>query len=94
MTFNIVWLQEIKQFTAATTVTNPNWFFIEYCQVGGIGKLFKSSELIHFVTYVQLFYNNMPIDWLLESYLVDRVCSIEKTSVSTTAGIVTLIIVP
>ncbi|XP_013179073.1 PREDICTED: alpha-1,3-mannosyl-glycoprotein 4-beta-N-acetylglucosaminyltransferase A-like isoform X2 [Papilio xuthus] len=74
------YMQEIKQFTASTTVSTPNWFFIEYCQVGGIGKLFRSSDLIHFVTYVQLFYNNMPIDWLLESYLADRVCSIDKTA--------------
>ncbi|KAM3955650.1 alpha-1,3-mannosyl-glycoprotein 4-beta-N-acetylglucosaminyltransferase A [Aphomia sociella] len=74
------YMQDIKQFTAATTVTTPDWFFIEYCQVGGIGKLFKSSDLIKFITYVQLFYNNMPIDWLLESYLADRVCTIDKTS--------------
>ncbi|KAL4717431.1 hypothetical protein ACJJTC_000580 [Scirpophaga incertulas] len=74
------YMQDIRQFTAATTVKNPNWFYIEYCQIGGIGKLFKSSNLIHFVTYVQLFYNNMPIDWLLESYLADRVCTIEKNS--------------
>ncbi|XP_026745239.1 alpha-1,3-mannosyl-glycoprotein 4-beta-N-acetylglucosaminyltransferase A [Trichoplusia ni] len=74
------YIQEIKQFTSATSVANPRWFFIEYCHVGGIGKFFRSSDLIHFITYVQLFYNNMPIDWLLESYLADRVCTIEKTS--------------
>lgn len=74
--------QDIKQFTASTTVANPGWFFIEYCQVGGIGKLFKSVDLMHFITYVQLFYNNLPIDWLLESYLADKVCTIEKQSVS------------
>ncbi|XP_068631065.1 alpha-1,3-mannosyl-glycoprotein 4-beta-N-acetylglucosaminyltransferase A-like isoform X2 [Battus philenor] len=74
------YMQEIKQFTAVTTISTPNWFFLEFCQVGGIGKLFRSSDLIHFITYVQLFYKNMPIDWLLESYLADRVCTIDKTS--------------
>ncbi|KAJ8736758.1 hypothetical protein PYW07_000029 [Mythimna separata] len=74
------YVQEIKQFTATTTVHNPNWFFIEFCHVGGIGKLFRSADLIHFVTYVQLFYTNMPIDWLLESYLADKTCTIEKAS--------------
>ncbi|CAK1553951.1 unnamed protein product [Leptosia nina] len=73
-------MKEIKQYTASTSVTVPNWFYIEYCNVGGIGKLFKSSDLIHFITYVQLFYYNMPIDWLLESYLADRVCTVDKTS--------------
>ncbi|XP_073957531.1 alpha-1,3-mannosyl-glycoprotein 4-beta-N-acetylglucosaminyltransferase A-like [Choristoneura fumiferana] len=71
---------DIKYFTASTTIKTPGWFFIEYCVFGGIGKLFRSSDLVHFITYVQLFYNNMPIDWLLESYLADRVCSIYKTS--------------
>ncbi|KAL0851871.1 hypothetical protein ABMA28_000167 [Loxostege sticticalis] len=74
------YMKDIKQFTASTTVANPGWFFIEYCQVGGIGKLFKSVDLMHFITYVQLFYNNLPIDWLLESYLADKVCTIEKQS--------------
>lgn len=74
--------QEIKRFTSATSVANPRWFFIKYCHVGGIEKFFRSADLIHFIKYVQLFYNNMPIDWLLESYLADRVCTIEKTSVS------------
>ncbi|XP_059055295.1 alpha-1,3-mannosyl-glycoprotein 4-beta-N-acetylglucosaminyltransferase A-like [Achroia grisella] len=74
------YMQDIKEFTAATTVKIPDWFFIEYCHVGGIGKLFRSSDLAHFIIYVQLFYNNMPIDWLLESYLADRVCTIDKTS--------------
>ncbi|PZC77699.1 hypothetical protein B5X24_HaOG203066 [Helicoverpa armigera] len=74
------YIQEIKRYTASTTVANPQWLFIEYCHVGGIGKLIRSADLLHFITYVQLFYNNMPIDWLLESYLADRACTIEKTA--------------
>ncbi|XP_053624180.1 alpha-1,3-mannosyl-glycoprotein 4-beta-N-acetylglucosaminyltransferase A-like isoform X2 [Plodia interpunctella] len=74
------YMQDIKFFTAQTTRSNPDWFFIEYCQIGGIGKLFRSADLVRFITYVQLFYNNLPIDWLLESYLADKVCTIDKTS--------------
>ncbi|CAH2035578.1 unnamed protein product, partial [Iphiclides podalirius] len=74
------YMQYIKQFASATTVSTPQWFFLEFCHVGGIGKMFRSSDLVHFITYVQLFYKNMPIDWLLESYLADRVCTIDKTS--------------
>ncbi|KAF9797221.1 hypothetical protein SFRURICE_006203, partial [Spodoptera frugiperda] len=76
------YIQSIKKYTAATTVSNPNWIFIEFCHVGGIGKLFRSSELIKFISYAQIFYNNLPIDWLLESYLADRVCTLEKTGKS------------
>ncbi|XP_061719246.1 alpha-1,3-mannosyl-glycoprotein 4-beta-N-acetylglucosaminyltransferase A-like [Cydia pomonella] len=74
------YMQDIKYFAATTTIKTPQWFFIEYCVFGGIGKLFRSADLVHFITYVQLFYTNMPIDWLLESYLADKVCSIYKTS--------------
>ncbi|XP_049885273.1 alpha-1,3-mannosyl-glycoprotein 4-beta-N-acetylglucosaminyltransferase A-like isoform X2 [Pectinophora gossypiella] len=73
-------MRDIKDFTASVSVSNPNWVFIEFCPIGGIGKMFKSSELLKFITYVQLFYQNMPIDWLLESFLADRVCTIEKAS--------------
>ncbi|RVE53117.1 hypothetical protein evm_002214 [Chilo suppressalis] len=76
------YMQEMKEFAASTTLSSPDWFFIEFCQIGGIGKFFKSTNLVHFITYVQLFYNNMPIDWLLESYLADKVCTIEKNSKS------------
>lgn len=78
----ITMLQEIKQFVNAMSVSTPNWFILEFCHVGGIGKLFRSSDLINFIVYVQLFYQNMPIDWLMESYLADRVCTIDKSSVS------------
>lgn len=74
--------QEIKQFTASASIATPNWYIIEFCRVGGIGKLFKSAKVIDFIIYVQLFYGNMPIDWLMESFLADRVCTIDKTSVS------------
>ncbi|KAJ0184018.1 hypothetical protein K1T71_000441 [Dendrolimus kikuchii] len=72
------YLQEIKRFTAKTSVINPYWFFIEFCHIGGIGKLFKSPDLVHFIVYVQLFYRNMPIDWLLDSYIANRVCAHDK----------------
>lgn len=74
------YMREIKEFTASASITTPNWYIIEFCRVGGIGKLFKSAKVIDFIIYVQLFYGNMPIDWLMESFLADRVCTIDKTS--------------
>ncbi|CAH1647351.1 unnamed protein product [Spodoptera littoralis] len=74
------YIQIIKKFIATTTVSNPNWIFIEFCHIGNIGKLFRSAELMKFINYAQIFYNNLPIDWLLESYLADRVCNLEKTA--------------
>ncbi|GBP98415.1 Alpha-1,3-mannosyl-glycoprotein 4-beta-N-acetylglucosaminyltransferase A [Eumeta japonica] len=77
-----VYSQEIKKFASLVTISNSQWLILEFCHIGGIGKLFRSSSLQHFVTYVQLFYKNLPIDWLIESYLADKVCTIDKSSVS------------
>ncbi|XP_041987253.1 alpha-1,3-mannosyl-glycoprotein 4-beta-N-acetylglucosaminyltransferase A isoform X2 [Aricia agestis] len=74
------YMQDVKKFTAATTVTTPKWFILSFCNVGGIGKLFRSSDLVHFIYYMELFYGNMPIDWLIESFLADRICSMDKSS--------------
>nr|BDI24347.2 N-acetylglucosaminyltransferase IV [Bombyx mori] len=75
-------LPEMKGYIETTTEKTPHWIFIEFCQVGAIGKVFRTRDLLPFVTYSQIFYSNMPIDWLLESYLADRVCSIDKKSKS------------
>ncbi|XP_062527072.1 alpha-1,3-mannosyl-glycoprotein 4-beta-N-acetylglucosaminyltransferase A [Bombyx mori] len=75
-------LPEMKGYIKTTTEKTPHWIFIEFCQVGAIGKVFRTRDLLPFVTYSQIFYSNMPIDWLLESYLADRVCSIDKKSKS------------
>lgn len=74
------YITEIKNFASIQEMQAPNWIVIEYCRIGGIGKLFKSADLTHFITYIQLFYTNLPIDWLIESYLADKVCTIEKQS--------------
>ncbi|KAJ2954148.1 hypothetical protein O0L34_g2375 [Tuta absoluta] len=69
-------MDKIRKYTAEASVKSPDWVFIEYCLTGGIGKLFKSSILMHFLIYLQLFYRNMPIDWLYEKYLDNRECGL------------------
>lgn len=68
-------------FAKAKTKSNPDWYVLEFCNIGGIGKLFKTSDLIYFMTYIQLFYKQMPIDWLLESYIADSSCSLDRATV-------------
>ncbi|KAI5640919.1 n-Acetylglucosaminyltransferase-IV (GnT-IV) conserved region domain-containing protein [Phthorimaea operculella] len=73
------YMDTIRRYTTEVSVKSPDWVFIEYCTTGGIGKLFKSSVLMHFLIYLELFYRNMPIDWLIEKYLENRECGLSLT---------------
>ena len=50
------------------------WVFLEFCPLGFIGKLFVASELNDFVSYLSIFYNDWPCDWLLATYTRTRAC--------------------
>lgn len=46
--------------------------------------MFKSAELPWLITFFQMFYNDKPVDWLLD-YLIDtKVCNYDKDRVSLT----------
>ncbi|XP_032527127.2 alpha-1,3-mannosyl-glycoprotein 4-beta-N-acetylglucosaminyltransferase A-like [Danaus plexippus] len=77
-------IEHMLDFAKAKTKSNPDWYVLEFCNIGGIGKLFKTSDLIYFMTYIQLFYKQMPIDWLLESYIADSSCSLDRATESCT----------
>ena len=42
------------------------------------GKLFRANELASFVTFLLLFAEDKPCDWLLASYINDKVCRLDK----------------
>lgn len=46
------------------------------------GKMFKSAELPWLITFFQMFYNDKPVDWLLEHLIYTKVCNWEKDMVS------------
>jgi len=62
------------------TVTNPNWFVIEFCGLGFIGKLFKTKDLHTLIQYFLLFYKYKPVDWLLEDILSTMKCGPEHSN--------------
>lgn len=76
------YMRDIKKVIHRMSIMQPNWVIIEVCPIGAIGKLFRFSQIIHFITYILQFYSNMPLDWLIESYLRDRACNIYNTLVS------------
>ncbi|XP_034482409.1 alpha-1,3-mannosyl-glycoprotein 4-beta-N-acetylglucosaminyltransferase A [Drosophila innubila] len=51
-----------------------NWIVMSFCDLGFIGKLFHTKELKQLLSYVQIFFNDQPIDWLLQSYVKLRCC--------------------
>ncbi|TDG45781.1 hypothetical protein AWZ03_007815 [Drosophila navojoa] len=50
------------------------WIVMSFCELGFIGKMFRSTEIKPFLSHVQNFYNDQPIDWLLESYVKLKCC--------------------
>lgn len=54
------------------------WFVLDFCQLGFIGKMFKSADLPWLITFFQMFFNDKPVDWLLSNLIYTKVCSIEK----------------
>jgi alpha-1,3-mannosylglycoprotein beta-1,4-N-acetylglucosaminyltransferase A/B len=51
------------------------------------GKMFKSAELPWLIQFFQMFYNDKPVDWLLDHLIFTKVCNWDKNSVSIAAWI-------
>nr|XP_032527340.1 alpha-1,3-mannosyl-glycoprotein 4-beta-N-acetylglucosaminyltransferase A-like isoform X2 [Danaus plexippus plexippus] len=73
-------VEHIMDFIKTTSDTNPHWYVLEFCNVRGVGKVFRTKSMVQFMTYIQIFYKNMPIDWLLNSYIANSSCSRNKTT--------------
>ncbi|XP_072520217.1 alpha-1,3-mannosyl-glycoprotein 4-beta-N-acetylglucosaminyltransferase B [Salminus brasiliensis] len=61
-------------------VITQQWLYLEFSQLGFIGKLFRASDLPMIVEFILMFYKDKPIDWLLDHLLWVKVCNPEKDS--------------
>ncbi|XP_058455473.1 alpha-1,3-mannosyl-glycoprotein 4-beta-N-acetylglucosaminyltransferase A isoform X2 [Malaya genurostris] len=70
----------IKNFALEKTAKKEHnqWFVLDFCQLGFIGKMFKSADLPWLITFFQMFFNEKPVDWLLYHLIYTKVCSVEK----------------
>ncbi|XP_017547509.1 alpha-1,3-mannosyl-glycoprotein 4-beta-N-acetylglucosaminyltransferase B [Pygocentrus nattereri] len=59
-------------------VVTEQWLYLEFSQLGFIGKLFRASDLPRIVEFVLMFHKDKPIDWLLDHILWVKVCNPEK----------------
>ncbi|MCI4379656.1 hypothetical protein PGIGA_G00230750 [Pangasianodon gigas] len=70
--------ESIKEYIS--NVDNEQWLFLEFSQLGFIGKLFRASDLPSIVEFFLMFHKDKPIDWLLDHILWVKVCNPEKDS--------------
>ena len=58
--------KRLQSFVEQKNNDNTTWFCIQFCNLGFIGKLFRSSDLDEIVTYIIMFFDEQPGDLLLK----------------------------
>ena len=53
-------ISTMKRFALGKIAEKKPWFVIDFCQLGFIGKMFKSMELPWLVNFFLMFYNDKP----------------------------------
>lgn len=74
------YITEMKKFAIQKIAGKESWFVLDFCQLGFIGKMFKSAELPWLIQFFQMFYNDKPVDWLLDHLINTKVCNWDKNS--------------
>ncbi|XP_047208652.1 alpha-1,3-mannosyl-glycoprotein 4-beta-N-acetylglucosaminyltransferase B-like isoform X2 [Girardinichthys multiradiatus] len=67
---------DMKAF--AMEPASTEWLYLEFSQLGFIGKMFKTSDLPMIAEFFLMFHKDKPIDWLLDHILWVKVCNPEK----------------
>jgi alpha-1,3-mannosylglycoprotein beta-1,4-N-acetylglucosaminyltransferase A/B len=49
--------------------------------------MFKCVELPWLVQFFLMFYNDKPVDWLLDHMIHTKICSLDKDSVSSVSSV-------
>ncbi|XP_068182114.1 alpha-1,3-mannosyl-glycoprotein 4-beta-N-acetylglucosaminyltransferase B-like [Antennarius striatus] len=64
--------------TFVTKEDSKEWLFLEFSQLGFIGKMFRTHDLPMIAEFFLMFYRDKPIDWLLDHILWVKSCNPEK----------------
>uniref|UniRef100_A0A669CTU2 Zgc:154054 n=1 Tax=Oreochromis niloticus TaxID=8128 RepID=A0A669CTU2_ORENI len=67
---------EMKAY-AINEASKP-WLYLEFSQLGFIGKMFRTRDLPMITEFFLMFHRDKPIDWLLDHILWVKVCNPEK----------------
>ena len=65
----------MRDVAAEYSSAKQNWFVIDFCQLGFIGKLFRTMDLPILIQFFLIFFNDKPVDWLLYDIISTKVCS-------------------
>uniref|UniRef100_A0A3P9L8S7 Alpha-1,3-mannosyl-glycoprotein 4-beta-N-acetylglucosaminyltransferase B n=1 Tax=Oryzias latipes TaxID=8090 RepID=A0A3P9L8S7_ORYLA len=57
---------------------SEDWLYLEFSQLGFIGKLFRTRDLPMIAEFFLMFHRDKPVDWLLDHILWVKACHPEK----------------
>lgn len=72
------YLMKMEAFITKKTLSNPDWVVLDFCALGFIGKLFKTTDLPKLIVFFGMFFNDKPVDWLLDHYMQNKVCRFDR----------------
>ncbi|KAJ8015637.1 hypothetical protein DPEC_G00028170 [Dallia pectoralis] len=64
--------------TYVRSLASDDWMFLEFSQLGFIGKMFRARDLPMIAEFFLMFHRDKPIDWLLDHILWVKACNPEK----------------
>ncbi|PSN35353.1 Alpha-1,3-mannosyl-glycoprotein 4-beta-N-acetylglucosaminyltransferase B [Blattella germanica] len=65
-------ISTMKNYALQKISEKSPWFVLEFC------KMFKCVELPWLVQFFLMFYNDKPVDWLLDHLIHTKICSLDK----------------
>uniref|UniRef100_A0A1B6KAN6 Alpha-1,3-mannosyl-glycoprotein 4-beta-N-acetylglucosaminyltransferase B n=2 Tax=Cicadellinae TaxID=33370 RepID=A0A1B6KAN6_9HEMI len=68
----------MKTIALERIANKQQWFVLDFCQLGFIGKMFRCVELPWLIQFFFMFYNDKPVDWLLDHVIHTKACNLEK----------------
>jgi len=77
ITAKIGYSQKIMKI--AESNEDKEWFYLSFCVLGAIGKLFRARTLPSYASFIHIFWNRKPLDWLQHDYVSSQVCSYDET---------------
>ena len=73
------YLTVMHDFALDLIAKQKPWFVIDFCSLGFIGKMFKSSDLPKLSLFFLFFFNDQPGDWLLVHIIRTMVCKLDDS---------------
>ncbi|KAI1283707.1 Alpha-1,3-mannosyl-glycoprotein 4-beta-N-acetylglucosaminyltransferase A [Halotydeus destructor] len=70
------YVSDMKTFADKSSSDSKDWFMIEFCSLGFIGKMFQSRDLAALALWFVIFRNDKPCDWLLIDIATTKYCAI------------------